>query len=261
MKKLTLLISIALFAFLALPASAATPVSTLKAGDLIRGNSFSAVYYFGEDGFRYVFPNDKTYFTWYPNFNNVKWLTDNDLSTIQIGGNVTYKPGVKMIKIQSDPKVYTVSQNGLIRAIGSEAVAVGLYGNTWASKVDDMPDGFFSNYTIGNQVEFEGQYSVAAETKDALNINDDKNLRPPTVVSITNGKYNTPTIIVKSGTAVKWVNDGTSNESATEWDSKWGTGTLKPGEHFTKYFTAIGTWNYYSNYTPKINLGGSIIVK
>ena len=97
-------------------ASAATiPVSQVNAGDLVRGQSFPAVYYVGRDGFRYVFPNDKAYFTWYSNFDNVKWLSDPDLGTLQIGGNVTYRPGAKMIKINSDPKVYAVGENGSLR--------------------------------------------------------------------------------------------------------------------------------------------------
>ena len=58
------------------PVSAATiPLANIQAGDLIRGQSFPAVYYYGRDGFRYVFPNDKAYFTWYSNFDSVKWLT------------------------------------------------------------------------------------------------------------------------------------------------------------------------------------------
>src|SRR3989338_2938836 len=76
--------------------AAITPLAYINSGDLIRGESFAAVYYMGEDGFRYVFPNDKTYFTWYENFDSVKWLSDTDMGTIQIGGNVTYRPGVKM---------------------------------------------------------------------------------------------------------------------------------------------------------------------
>ena len=44
-------------------AQALTSYSDLDAGDLIRGETFTAVYYLGADGLRYVFPNDKTYFT------------------------------------------------------------------------------------------------------------------------------------------------------------------------------------------------------
>src|SRR5690349_3043752 len=69
--------------------------SSVNSGDLVRGQTYSAVYYIGADGLRYVFPNQKTYDTWYSNFNTVKFISDADLAKIQIGGNVTYKPGVR----------------------------------------------------------------------------------------------------------------------------------------------------------------------
>lgn len=248
---------------IAIPAQAASisPVSSLQSGDLIRGESFSAVYYFGEDGLRYVFPNDKTYFTWYTNFNNVKWLSDKNLATIQIGGNVTYKPGVKMIKINSDPKVYAVSTNGTLHPVVSESVAIALYGTNWNKKIDDVPDGFFSNYTIDAPIELASQYSVQAEQDDATSINADKHLEKPTIVSISDSGYTPPTITINSDTAVKFINTGTTNQSASEWDGMWGTGTLKPGQHFTRYFAEKGVWTYFSKYTPKTTMTGSIIVK
>ena len=248
---------------IAIPAQAASisPVSSLQSGDLIRGQTFSSVYYYGADGFRYVFPNDKTYFTWYSNFNTVKWLSDKDLATIQIGGNVTYKPGVKMIKINSDPKVYTVSTNGTLHPVVSEAVASALYGADWNKKTDDVPDGYFSNYMIDAPIELASQFSVQAEQADATSINADKHLKKATVVSIGDFGYNPPTLTIDAGTAVKFVNTGTINQSASEWDGIWGTGTLKPGQHFTRYFTKKGVWTYFSIYTPKTIMTGSIIVK
>lgn len=251
-----------LSAFSPLSALAATiPVSSLQSGDLIRGQSNNALYYYGADGFRYVFPNDKTYFTWYQNFSSVKWLSDKDLASIQIGGNVTYKPGVKMIKINSDPKVYAVSENGSLRPIMSEAVASALYGTNWNKKIDDIPDGFFPNYTTGGVIELASQYSVSAEQADASNINIDKNLKAATVISINNSSYEPPTTTINSGTAVRFVNTGNTNQSATEWDSVWGSGTLKPGQHFTRYFHNKGMWSFYSKYTPKTTMTGTLIVK
>ena len=85
-------------------AQALTDIDDVGSDSLIRGETFSAVYYMGADGFRYVFPNSNTYFTWYDDFDAVKMISDSDLATIQIGGNVTYRPGSSMIKIQSDPK-------------------------------------------------------------------------------------------------------------------------------------------------------------
>lgn len=247
--------------FLAFPAHAATvPVANIQSGDLIRGQTYSSVYYYGADGMRYVFPNDKTYFTWYQNFDTVKWVSDKDLASIQIGGNVTYKPGVKMLKINSDPKVYAVSGGGELRAILSEAIAKELYGADWNKQIDDVPDGFFSNYAIGGELEFATQYSVVSEKKDAVDINEDKNLKAPVVVNVTEKGYEPPTASVPSGQAVRWVNTGTTNQSVTEWDEIWGSGTLKPGQHFTRYFVEKGTWSYYSLYSPKTIMGGALKV-
>src|SRR3989344_4361505 len=59
------------------------------AGDLIKASQ-PAVYYYGSDGKRYVFPNEKTYKTWYADFSAVKVITDAELATYAIGGNATY---------------------------------------------------------------------------------------------------------------------------------------------------------------------------
>ena len=45
--------------------------SAASGGDLIRGESLSTVYYYGYDGARYTFPNEKTYMTWRADFDDV----------------------------------------------------------------------------------------------------------------------------------------------------------------------------------------------
>lgn len=254
---------ILLFILIAIPAHAETvvPISSLLSGDLIRGQTFPAVYYYGEDGFRYVFPNDKTFFTWYDNFSEVKWVSDKELASIQIGGNVTYKPGIKMLKINSDPKVYAVSTGGILRPIASENIATSLYGPTWNQYIDDVPDGFFPNYKIGGTIEFASQYSAAVEKTDAASINDDKNLQAAMIIAINETSYEPSTITISAGTAVRFVNTATKNQSASEWDGIWGTGTLKPGQHFTRYFEEKGIWTFYSKYTPTTTMTGTLIVK
>jgi subtilisin family serine protease len=121
------------------------------AGTLIRGSS-PAVYYCGDDGKRYVFPNARTYNSWYTSFDGVTQISDGQLATISLGGNVTYRPGIRMIKIQTDTKVYAVAKNGTLRWISSEAAARSLYGDNWSQYVDDVPDAFFTNYRIGEPI-------------------------------------------------------------------------------------------------------------
>lgn len=253
------------FAFFFLGASTASAatvtLSSLQSGDLIRGQSFSSVYYYGADGMRYVFPNDKVYFTWYADFKNVKWVSDADLTKIQIGGNVTYRPGVKMLKINSDPTVYAVSKNGTLRPIKSELTAIDTYGKLWNKMIDDVPDAFFGNYKIGSPIELPSQYSVFAEKKEVTNVNEDKSLVSPMIVQITDAGYVSPTSHVSSGRAVRFVNNGFLPHSVTEWDRTWGSGTLKPGETFTKYFMTKGTWMFYSIYDAKEKMTGALIVE
>jgi Ice-binding-like len=118
------------------------------ANTLIKGSA-PAVYYCGANGKRYVFVNDKAYFTWYGNFLNVATITDAALALIPIGGNVTYRPGTRMVKVQSDPRVYVVARGGVLRAIPDEATAHVLFGPQWNKMIDDISDAFFVNYTVG----------------------------------------------------------------------------------------------------------------
>jgi hypothetical protein len=153
----------------------AAGAATLSSGDLIKA-SLPAVYYYGADGKRYVFPNEKTYMTWYSDFSSVKTITDAELAAIAIGGNATYKPGVKMVKITTDPKVYAVDAGGTLRWINSETVAAALYGGEWAKSVNDIPDAFFVNYKTGGDIATASEFVKATVTAAAQSINVDKGL-------------------------------------------------------------------------------------
>src|SRR5690606_3594001 len=39
--------------------------------------------------------------------------------------------------------------NGVLRHVTSEAIAIELFGGNWNKRVDDIPDAFFFNYTVG----------------------------------------------------------------------------------------------------------------
>ena len=145
---------------------ALVPFGTHAAGTLVKSPSYSAVYYLGEDGKRYVFPSESVYSSWYPDFSGVTTITDEQLYSSPIGGNVTYKPGSKMVKITTDPKVYAVDRNGTLRWIVGEDVAVSLYGADWAMKVQDIPDAFFTNYTVGTPITNPKDFSPSMTVAD-----------------------------------------------------------------------------------------------
>ena len=135
---------------ISLPA-AASPTAC-SPGTLVKGESSPSVYYCGADGKRYVFVNDKDYFSWYPDFSTVVTISDASLGSIMIGGNVTYRPGSRMVKIVSDLRVYVVARGGVLRWVQTEAEAASLYGANWNKMIDDIPDSFFVNYKVGTPI-------------------------------------------------------------------------------------------------------------
>ena len=126
-----------------------------------------AVYYIGADGKRHAFANGKVFFTWYDNFDSVETVSLQVLSAFPLGKNVTYRPGVRMVKFQSLDKVYAVAKNGTLRWVGSEGLARSLYGDVWNKKIDDIPDTFYTDYTFGLDISSAADFDVSNETAQA----------------------------------------------------------------------------------------------
>ncbi len=152
---------------LVVSAFAAPQVSAeVAAGTLIRG-SLPTVYYVGTDGRRHPFPNARVYATWYSDFSSVRRISDAELGTIPLGGNVTVRPGERMVKVESDPKTYAVSRGSVLRWVTGEAVARTLYGTDWYLKIEEVSSALFGNYTVGEPITEVAAYSPASE-RDAV---------------------------------------------------------------------------------------------
>ena len=136
--------------------------ATAVAGDLIKMDGLSSVYYLAGDNKRYVFPNEATYFSWYSDFSGVVTIPQSELETYMLGANVTMRPGTKLVKIQTDPKVYAVEPDGNLLWVPSETVAVALYGADWAARVVDVADAFFTNYTVTSEEVGETAYPAGS---------------------------------------------------------------------------------------------------
>ncbi len=231
-------------------ASFAATTTAFSPGDLIKGSG-NAVYYFALNGRRYVFANDKTYFTWYSDFSTVKQLPDGILSTIPIGGNVTYRPGVKMVKITTDPRTYAVDQGGVLRHVGSEQLAETLYGLSWKNRIDDVPDAFFTNYKIGTGIQTASDYKPADVTAQTTTINMDKQL-DETKMTITIGTKDNgfvpTTVTVKKGTTITWTNSDGTEHNVT--GNNWASNMLKYNESYSKTFTTVGSFDYKDSNFP-----------
>lgn len=156
-------------------------------GDLIKipddGNvetlNDTAVYYYASDGKRYVFPNENTYFTWYTDFSGVQVIPLDQMSLIPIGGNITYRPGTRMLKFQTDPKTYIVTRGGVLRWIKSEDIAREWYGPAWNTYIDDVSEAFYVNYTFGTPVEHYLDLSLQIVRDATRTVNADLGFENP----------------------------------------------------------------------------------
>ena len=168
-------------AMLAIPASQ-PPTQGVSAplppgGELVKSPASPTVYYKALDGKRYVFPNAKTYATWFQGFAAVKTITVAQLASLPIGGTVTYRPGTRLLKLQTRPEVYAVSKGGVLRHLASEDVAREVFGSQWRALVDDLPEAFFAGYRVGPVVVKADDFSSLTERSSAPTIDADRNLQ------------------------------------------------------------------------------------
>jgi len=150
-------------------ASQGMPMLRTPSGIVVQG-SLPMRYWLAGDGRRYVFPNDETFRTWFPNEDQalVQRISDDELVKIPIGGNITYRPGSRLVKLQTDDsKIYAVADGGTLRWIRSAVAGEGIFGSDWLSRADGIPDMFFVNYVVGPPIDSVGDYDPALESAKA----------------------------------------------------------------------------------------------
>jgi photosystem II stability/assembly factor-like uncharacterized protein len=141
-------------------------------GETNENDPCRAVYYYADDGKRHAFPNERVYFTWFEDFDDVIEVSLDFMSDIPLGSNVTYHPGAHMVKFQTTRTVYVVSRAGVLRPLASESVAGALYGLDWNQQIDDISDSFFSDYSFGESVDVAEEFDLEMEWKAVDGLDD-----------------------------------------------------------------------------------------
>jgi hypothetical protein len=133
----------------------------INVGDIIKIPDITTVYLINADGRRQPFSSEPVYWTWYPDYKKLKIVTPADLAAIEIGPNMTVRPGSDLIKINSVDKVFAVEPIGVIRWIQDEQTAVKLYGANWNTRIIDISPVFFQDYEEGYPID-QTQHSSAS---------------------------------------------------------------------------------------------------
>ncbi|MFA5124422.1 MAG: hypothetical protein WC473_01160 [Patescibacteria group bacterium] len=130
-----------------LPAAAAyTPAN----GDLIKTATYPAVYYV-TGGQKYLFVNRVTYTTWANdvgdannNFAGLKVVSQSEFDALPLGGNVTARSGVSLIKFDNSGLVYAVTPGAKLCKLVDSAAQTALYGSAAPIIIQSS---FEANYT------------------------------------------------------------------------------------------------------------------
>lgn len=126
-------------------------------GRVVKAPESPDLYYIGADGKRYFFPSYDyqppeiadfdTHATWFADRSEVLTISRAELETYVIGGNVTMRPGIKLVGITSDPRVYVVMSGSVLRYIPESQLLL-LYGPNWRDHFVYIPDAHFGNYRV-----------------------------------------------------------------------------------------------------------------
>lgn len=116
---------------------------------IVRTPERPTLYCLSPGDLRFVFPNERTFFTWYQDYTNVFNMQTARISSYALIGNVTARAG-SLVKITTDPSVYLVMNGiGTLRKVPDERTANAYFGAGWATLVRDVPDEFFIDYRVG----------------------------------------------------------------------------------------------------------------
>jgi plastocyanin len=77
-------------------------------------------------------------------------------------------------------------------------------------------------------------------------------------VRIVDNRFRPRNITIERGTRVRWVNRGSNPHTSTSNRGLWDSGTLSPGERFTRRFGRRGTFRYHCEIHPSMT--GTITV-
>ncbi|HOX97494.1 MAG TPA: hypothetical protein PL066_04065, partial [bacterium] len=121
------------------------------------------VYLKNWNGERYYVPDWSVLKSWYtPDTfwgGYIHTFPDSTITLFPLKGNLIYKPG-SLVKINTDPKCYTVDKEGKLRWVKNETIARALYGNTWNKNIYIIPDSLFVNYGFGQDIDNANNYSL-----------------------------------------------------------------------------------------------------
>jgi hypothetical protein len=131
-------------------------VDIVSPNSYIRSQTSPQVYFVDNDFTRHPILHQLIYFTYHSGWEPVQFISDTVVALLNLDGLVLPKPGVVLVKLVEDPRVYAVFAGAdgstELRWIASESLAAQLYGSDWADYVIDIDPTLWSRFTFGPNI-------------------------------------------------------------------------------------------------------------
>jgi len=152
--------------------------TSLSTGNLIKTSSSPAIYLYGADAKRHLFPNSDTFWTYYDgswsslkhNGINVELITvtQEDFDNISLGDMLNVNPGASLVKFDNSSKIYTVFETNKLKRLNENELNE-LYRNDWQNKIAIIQSSFESIYEFSGG-EFTDSDNDGISDSDELNV-------------------------------------------------------------------------------------------
>jgi hypothetical protein len=97
-----------------------------------------------QNGKRYLYPDDDTFLSWYPDFSLVKTVSDQDVSKTESGGTIAIRPGARRVTDETGAIFYSVGLCAT-RHLIPDAIGNKMYGSNWASDAVVIPAAYWNS--------------------------------------------------------------------------------------------------------------------
>jgi LPXTG-motif cell wall-anchored protein len=80
-------------------------------------------------------------------------------------------------------------------------------------------------------------------------------------VSAVDFSFSPGTLTISVGDSVTWTNNAQDPHTSTSDSGVWDSGTLNPGQSFTRTFSSAGTFAYHCSFHQSLGMVGTIVVQ
>ncbi len=161
-------------------------LQAVEDGDVVKKEGSSAVFFIQNDCL-HPFANRRIFNAWDFDETDVKIISEEEFKRYRLAGcnDVFARPGMQLIQAVDgatpwniiDPKIYAVSNDGILRHITTERIAREVFGDNWQELIVPTPISNFTQYRLGTPLVSRSDYNRQNHIDTSRSLRTIKQLR------------------------------------------------------------------------------------